>query len=242
VDVTAQQFEGCPHRRTMDEPFRALADELGKGIRYRMMTSPRGRRRAVVPWHADIASRPAHGHLVEPLWRVAGLRTENLLSGHGLAHPAASSVAFQPGHRGRAPHPALDRTIGRSRPVSTCSRSSPDPASRSSTSTSPVPARSSTPPRPPVRDGILDYVLVVAHKPTSKLLGPAAVAAAALAAGTALYRGLVTGRLSLDLGVGRRTRALGPLSVDIAAPPEAVFATSAAPYAVRRTPAARRHG
>jgi len=68
----------------------------------------------------------------------------------------------------------------------------------------------------------------------SKLLGPAAVAAAALAAGTALYRSLVTGRLSLDLGVGRRTRALGPLSVDIAAPPEAVFATSAAPYAERR--------
>ena len=44
----------------------------------------------------------------------------------------------------------------------------------------------------------------------SKLLGPAA------AAGTALYRSLLTGRSTLDLGVGRRTRALGPLSVDIA--------------------------
>jgi hypothetical protein len=54
----------------------------------------------------------------------------------------------------------------------------------------------------------------------SKLLGPAAVAAAALAAGTTLYRSLVTGPLSLDLGIGRPTRALGPLSVDIAAPPE----------------------
>jgi hypothetical protein len=68
----------------------------------------------------------------------------------------------------------------------------------------------------------------------SKLLCPAAVAAAALAAGTTLYRGLVTGRLSLDLGVGRRTRALGPRSVDIAAPSEAVFAAAAAPYAERR--------
>ena len=67
----------------------------------------------------------------------------------------------------------------------------------------------------------------------SKLLGPAAVAAAALAAGTALYRSLLTGRVTLDLGVGRRTRALGPLSVDIAAPPETVFA-AAAPYAERR--------
>lgn len=37
----------------------------------------------------------------------------------------------------------------------------------------------------------------------SKLLGPAAVAAAALAAGTTLYRSLVTGPLSLDLGIGR---------------------------------------
>ena len=68
----------------------------------------------------------------------------------------------------------------------------------------------------------------------SNLLGPAAVAAAAMAAGTALYRSLLTGRVTLDLGVGRRTRALGPLSVDIAAPPETVFAAAAAPYAERR--------
>jgi hypothetical protein len=67
----------------------------------------------------------------------------------------------------------------------------------------------------------------------SKLLGPAAVAAAALAAGTALYRSLVTGRVTLELGVGRRTRALGPLS-DIAASPETVLAAAAAPYAERR--------
>jgi hypothetical protein len=67
----------------------------------------------------------------------------------------------------------------------------------------------------------------------SKLLRHAAVAAAALAAGTALYRSLVTVRVTLDLGVGRRTRALGPLSVDIAASPETVFAAAAAPYAGR---------
>ena len=64
--------------------------------------------------------------------------------------------------------------------------------------------------------------------------GTRAAPAAALAAGTVLYRSLVTGRLTLDLGVGRRTRALGPLVVDIAAPPEAVFAAAAAPYAERR--------
>jgi hypothetical protein len=66
----------------------------------------------------------------------------------------------------------------------------------------------------------------------SKLLRPAAVAAAALAAGTALYRSLVTGRVTLDLGVGRRT---GPLSVDIAASPETVLQLRP-----RRTPNAGR--
>ncbi len=53
-------------------------------------------------------------------------------------------------------------------------------------------------------------------------------------AGAAGYVGLVTGRLSLDLGVGRRTRALGPLVVDIAAPRDVVYAAATAPYAVRR--------
>jgi hypothetical protein len=55
-------------------------------------------------------------------------------------------------------------------------------------------------------------------------------------AGTAVgaYLGLVTGRITLDLGVGRRTRPLGPLIYDIAAAPETVFAMAAAPYAERR--------
>ncbi len=54
------------------------------------------------------------------------------------------------------------------------------------------------------------------------------------AAGAATYVGLVTGRLSLDVGVGRRTRRLGPIVLDIAAPREVVFAVATAPYAERR--------
>ena len=53
-------------------------------------------------------------------------------------------------------------------------------------------------------------------------------------AGAAGYVGLVTGRLSLDLGVGRRTRPLGPLVVDIAAPRDVVYAAATAPYEERR--------
>lgn len=54
------------------------------------------------------------------------------------------------------------------------------------------------------------------------------------AAGAVTYVGVVTGRLSLDLRVGRRTRPLGPLVVDIAAPREVVYAAATAPYAERR--------
>ena len=60
----------------------------------------------------------------------------------------------------------------------------------------------------------------------------AATLLAATGAGT--YFGLVTGRLTIDLGVGRRTRVLGPLVVDLAAPREVVYAVAAAPYAERR--------
>ena len=48
---------------------------------------------------------------------------------------------------------------------------------------------------------------------------------------------LVRGALTLDLGVGRRVRALGPLTRTIAAPPETVFDVVAAPY-LGRTPRA----
>ncbi|UXY25156.1 SRPBCC family protein [Streptomyces sp. HUAS TT20] len=57
-----------------------------------------------------------------------------------------------------------------------------------------------------------------------------------LAAG---YLGLVTGAVPVDVGVGRRTRALGPRSVDIAAPRETVFDVVARPY-LGRTPRAMR--
>jgi hypothetical protein len=63
-----------------------------------------------------------------------------------------------------------------------------------------------------------------------------ALAGAAAAGG---YIGVVTGRLTVDLGIGRRTRPFGPLHVDIAAPREIVFAAAAAPYADRQPRAMR---
>jgi len=51
------------------------------------------------------------------------------------------------------------------------------------------------------------------------------------------YALLVRGALTLDLGVGRRTRPLGPIERTIAAPPETVFEVIAAPY-LGRTPRA----
>ena len=49
----------------------------------------------------------------------------------------------------------------------------------------------------------------------------------------------VRGSLTLDLGIGRRVRPLGPLLVEIAAPRETVFDVVAAPY-LGRTPRALR--
>jgi hypothetical protein len=51
------------------------------------------------------------------------------------------------------------------------------------------------------------------------------------------YRLLTSGALTLDLGVGRRRQALGPLVRTIAAPQEVVFDVIAAPY-LGRTPRA----
>ena len=51
------------------------------------------------------------------------------------------------------------------------------------------------------------------------------------------YALVVRGALTLDLGVGRRVRPLGPIRRTIAAPPETVFDVIAAPY-LRRTPRA----
>jgi hypothetical protein len=68
----------------------------------------------------------------------------------------------------------------------------------------------------------------------------AAGALAACGAGaTGVYLGLVSGALPVDLGVGRTTRPLGPLSVQVAAPRETVFDVIAAPYAERAPRAMR---
>lgn len=76
-------------------------------------------------------------------------------------------------------------------------------------------------------------------RPTTRLLRYAAVGAAASGAFGAGYLGLVTGALTLDLGMGRRTRALGPLTIGVAAPRETVFEVASAPYAERRPRAMR---
>jgi len=62
----------------------------------------------------------------------------------------------------------------------------------------------------------------------------AAVAGSLLAAGAVL---VARAGLTLDIGIGRRTRPLGPIALDIAAPPEVVFDVIAAPY-LGRTPRA----
>src|SRR4249919_644222 len=67
------------------------------------------------------------------------------------------------------------------------------------------------------------------------MAGIAATIAATAAAGTAGYVGLVTGRCSLDLGLGRRTRPLGPQVLAIGAPREVVFDVIAEPYLGRVT-------
>ncbi len=61
----------------------------------------------------------------------------------------------------------------------------------------------------------------------------ATVALGGALAGGGVYLGLVTGAVPIDLGLGRRLRALGPLSVEIDAPAEAVFDVLAEPYADR---------
>jgi hypothetical protein len=70
----------------------------------------------------------------------------------------------------------------------------------------------------------------------ARLLRPAStLVGAAAAAGLAGYLGLVTGRLTLDLGIGRRVRPLGPQTIDITAPRDLVFDLIAQPYLGRAT-------
>ncbi|MFI2367968.1 SRPBCC family protein [Streptomyces sp. NPDC018833] len=65
------------------------------------------------------------------------------------------------------------------------------------------------------------------------------VAVGAAGGAVAGYLGLVTGALPLDVGVGRRSRTLGPQTVDIEAPREVVFDVIAQPYLGRTTRAMR---
>ena len=63
-----------------------------------------------------------------------------------------------------------------------------------------------------------------------------AAGAAAVAAGAAgVYAGLVSGAMPVDLGLGRRSRPLGPLDASIRASRGVVFDVLAAPYLGRPT-------
>ncbi|MGH3645832.1 MAG: SRPBCC family protein [Micromonosporaceae bacterium] len=62
-----------------------------------------------------------------------------------------------------------------------------------------------------------------------------AIVAALVAIAVLGYLGLITGKLGLDLRVGRRLRPLGPQTVDIAAPRELVYDIIAQPYLGRAT-------
>src|SRR5262249_50661947 len=66
--------------------------------------------------------------------------------------------------------------------------------------------------------------------------GTVAVGAVVGLAGLAYYL-VVTGKLTLDTGWGRRVRPLGPLAIEVGAPASTVFDVIAAPY-LGRTPRA----
>jgi hypothetical protein len=66
-----------------------------------------------------------------------------------------------------------------------------------------------------------------------------ALACVSAAAAAGLYGALVRGSLTVDLGLGRNLRPLGPFTVHVNAPREVVFDVIAAPY-LRRTPRALR--
>jgi Polyketide cyclase / dehydrase and lipid transport len=63
------------------------------------------------------------------------------------------------------------------------------------------------------------------------------VVAGGLLAGRGLYRLVARGELTLDTGIGRTVRRLGPVRFEIAAPREVVFDVIASPY-LGRTPRA----
>ncbi len=66
------------------------------------------------------------------------------------------------------------------------------------------------------------------------------LAAVLIALAVSAYVLVVQGSLTLDTGLGRRTRPLGPFSVTVAAPRESVFDFLAAPYLSSSPPKAQR--
>lgn len=70
------------------------------------------------------------------------------------------------------------------------------------------------------------------------LLGAAGAVGAGVTVGV---RAAVRGQLTLDIGIGRSVRALGPITVMVAAPRDVVFDMAAAPYGPRAPKELRRH-
>jgi hypothetical protein len=66
-----------------------------------------------------------------------------------------------------------------------------------------------------------------------------ALTTAGIGASTGIYVGIVTGALTIDLGIGRRTRRLGPIEIAINAPRAIVYDAATAPYVARPTRAMR---
>jgi hypothetical protein len=62
-----------------------------------------------------------------------------------------------------------------------------------------------------------------------------AAAAGGMLAGIGAYLGLVTAAVPVDLGIGRRIRPLGPMTVRVAAPREVLYDVLVAPYSGRTT-------
>lgn len=80
--------------------------------------------------------------------------------------------------------------------------------------------------------------MVTATGTSRRSVTPGVVALGALAGGIAgCYVLVLQGAVTLDLGIGRRVRPLGPLHLHIEAPRETVFAVIAGPY-LGRTPRA----
>lgn len=69
-------------------------------------------------------------------------------------------------------------------------------------------------------------------------MAPVVALGGCLAGAAGLYAAVVRGALTVDLGIGRRTRPLGPQRLSIDAPRKAVFDVAAGPY--RRMPRAMR--